>query len=400
MRKHDVVVVGAGPAGSAAAHYLAASGVAVLLLDKNAFPRDKACGDLISRRTLRLLTRMGLKSWLDEGNFHIPHGVRLGAPSGELAVVRVPPQADWPNGFVWSIPRKKLDAALVDAAVAAGAQFWPGVRATGMSVDEGKASVHTSASGRRETLHCQTVIAADGSSGSFSRSVGLHKGTLPGVAVRTYYAGDDPYEEFLDMFWVAEVLPGYVWILPEGQGVCNVGIGGFVGGNGEKGLMRQLQNLISSHSCIRDRLHSLEMVDRPRGGGLALDFCPRRVYQDRLLAVGDAAGLVSPLTGSGISRALISGETAAECVYFALDSGDCSRDGLASYGQKLQGRFGRQHLLLRVLQRLFTYKRVPNRLVRLLNCDESARQIAHSLLSRRSDYTVLLKPHILVRLLV
>jgi geranylgeranyl reductase family protein len=400
MAKVDVLVVGAGPGGSSAAYFLARAGVRVLLLDKGTFPRDKTCGDGVTRRALRQLARMGLDGWLGEMGFHVPTCVRLGAPNGELAVLENPSHGDLPFGFARIVPRRKLDVALLGAATTAGAQFVPGMQATGMVTDADGAEVYATANGRATTLRCQIVVAADGTQGSFSRAVGLQRGPLLCVAVRAYLGGADRHEGFMDLLYESDILPGYGWVFPLGHGLCNVGIGVPPERARKMNLKERLQEFIATNPHVLDRLPNYEVVAAPRGAGLYAHFRPWRTYQDRLLAVGDAAGLVNPLTGSGISKALISGEIAARCACDALTGGDCSSRGLAFYGRRLWERFGKRHSQLGLLQRLFGHGRVVNRLVHLLNRDRSVRGAAGEVLEGRADYVSLLRPGALLRLLV
>lgn len=219
MKQVDVVVVGDGPGGSSAAYFLARAGVRVILLDKETFPRDKACGDGASRRSLSQLARMGLNGSLEAEGFHAPTGVRIRAPSGELASLEIPFRSAPSHSFGRFIPRKKLDAALFEAAIAVGAESVAGVRATGMSLDDHGGNVFVIANNKAETLHCQIVIAADGTKGSFSRNIGLQNGPLLGIAARAYLAGDDLYESFVDVLYEPDILPCYGWVFPVGHGV-------------------------------------------------------------------------------------------------------------------------------------------------------------------------------------
>ena len=398
MQQVDVIVVGAGLGGSSAAYFLAKAGVQVVLLDRHTFPRDKTCGDGVTRRALGQLGRMGLDHWIESEGFQSPTGLRIGAPSGELAALEIPFDSERMHSIGRIIPRKKLDSALLEAAIAAGARFAPGVRATGMVAEDGRAIVHTTSGNRHQALRCQLAIAADGSKGSFSRSAGLQKGPLLCVAARTYLAGEDQSPGFVDMFYEPDIVPCYGWVFPAGDGVCNVGIGLPVG---QGNPLRRLRAFIETNPHVRARLPQHEVAQPPRGAALYAHFRPACTYGERLLAVGDAAGLINPLTGSGISKALISGEIAALCAIEALSSGDCSATQLADYGRRLRARFGKRHSQLRVLRRLMSYGSVINRCVRLLNRDSAFYRLAQDALSNRvSPSDALLSPRILIRLLL
>lgn len=398
MSQADVIVVGAGPGGSSAAYFLARAGAKVVLLDKEKFPRHKVCGDGISPRSLAQLARMGLSSWLEGKGFHAPRGVRIGAPGGEIAAVGIPCRGERDYCFGMVVPRRQLDAALAQAAAEAGARFMDSTRATGMSLEDG-ARVHVETNGKSKSLRCRIVVVADGAQGSFGRSIGLRSGPLLCVAARTYVAGEDRQEQFVDMLFDPDIIPCYGWVFPVGEGVCNVGIGMLVEHARRRGLVSRLQEFLSTNPHVLERLPRWETVSRSRGFGLYAGFSPRRVYRDRLLVVGDAAGLVSPLTGSGISRALISGEAAARHAAPALTTGDCSARSLAGYGRELRARFGKQHALLRIVRRLVGHGRVLDRIVYLLNHDEEFRRLAQDILEDKADYAHLLRPGVLIKLL-
>jgi flavin-dependent dehydrogenase len=343
---------------------------------------------------------MGLKDWLDAKNFHTPTGLRIGAPNGEIAAIETTPNS--PTRFGKIIPRQVLDAKLVETAVQAGANFLPGTRATGMEVEKGKANVSFVKSGdnsRNQSLSCQMVIAADGSLGSFSRSITSRSQGPVGIAARVYMIGEDHFERFFDWLYEPDVLPGYGWVFPEGNGVVNVGIGTPIGQSNPAKLLERLQKFVVESPYVHERVHQLEAVGRPRAAPLDWSFDIKQSYNDHFLAVGDAAGLVSPLTGSGISKALISGEIATEHTIKALKSGRFAAHDLKAYGDSLKALFGWRRMQLQLLHALFSHSYVINRMVHLLNDNSAAKKLAQEIMENRADYISLLKPTVLVRLI-
>jgi geranylgeranyl reductase family protein len=365
MARTEVVVVGAGPAGASTAYHLARQGLRVTLVDKESFPRDKVCGDGVTRRALRELARMGMDAWTEDHTAARPNRLRMIAPDDSVAAVAMPAYPDQPRDHMRIIRRRELDLALVDLAVAAGAQLLAGVRAEGMAVDDEGATVYTTCNGRRDSLRCQLAVAADGTRGRFSRSVGLQTGPLLSVAMRAYVAGDGDATT-VDVIYDQALLPAYGWIFPMGQGTCNVGIGIPMWRSGRMAIKRLFNDFITTNRHVTERFPKLALVEPARGGALYAHFRHRQTFRARLLAVGDAAGLVNPLTGSGVSKALISGRIAALSAQEALERGDCSTRGLAAYGSRLRQEFGGRHARLMLLQWLFRHKRVVNRLVSLL----------------------------------
>ncbi|WP_396934874.1 FAD-dependent oxidoreductase, partial [Mycolicibacterium sp.] len=220
--KSDVVVVGAGPAGSAAAAWAARAGHEVTVIDAAQFPRDKACGDGLTPRAVAELERLGMGPWLDTRIRH--HGLRM---SGFGADVEVP----WPGPSFPStssaVPRTELDDRIRSVAADDGAKMLLGVKA----VD----ARHDSA-GRVESVllddggavRCKTLIVADGARSTLGRVLGRtwHKETVYGVAIRGYITtprADEPWiTSHLELRSPeGQVLPGYGWIFPLGNGEVN-----------------------------------------------------------------------------------------------------------------------------------------------------------------------------------
>jgi geranylgeranyl reductase family protein len=292
----DLVVVGAGPAGAAAA--LEARRLrpdaAVLLVDRDAFPRDKPCGDGVGPHAVDELAALGAAGVL--AGYPPIHRLRLRSPRG-LEAAGVPAR---PNHVV---PRTVLDARLVEAALAAGASFR---RARVRRLEERGGLVVADGE-----LAARVVVGADGANSAVRRQLGApsNPDRALAIAVRGYApAGAGPPEQLIA--WVAEGWPAYVWSFPTGTGVANVGYGllrsRFRGGRAE--LHRRLRDLLpdAEPDPASLRAHHLPFSSfRPPPG------------RGRVLLAGDAASLVNPLSGEGIYYALASGRLAARAALLA-----------------------------------------------------------------------------------
>ena len=309
MSRYDAIVVGAGPAGSTVAYRLAGAGRSVLLLDRARFPRDKPCGGGVTERAARLLpfsiepvvedvaTAVDLR--LDYGRTITRSG---GAP------------------LVYLTQRKRLDMFLAEQAAAAGADFREGVRVT--ATEEGAVS----ASGDR--YEADVVIGADGVNGISARALGLGgnrhvgvalEGNLPNAKLRVDYGGKLVLE-----FGV--VPGGYGWVFPKAEH-ANFGVGGW-GSEGPE-LRRHLERLCSAHGVSADDLEEV------RGYRLPLRSPTSRLASGRALLVGDAAGLIDPVSGDGMFEGFLSSLYATEAV---LDLLDGRADSLDPYGDRLASR--------------------------------------------------------------
>lgn len=305
MERFDVLVAGAGPAGSATAIHLARAGANVLLADRARFPRDKPCGGGLTGRALR----------------HAPCAVD---PVVEHVVDRLHIRLRYGSSFtrrhsrplILMTQRRYLDLHLAEQAAALGADFRDGVRVTDVEVRE--THVEVQLDGR--AVRADVIVGADGANGIVARSSGLGEGIVTGVALEgnvSYGAIDRSRVEATAVIELGVVPGGYGWVFPKGEH-ANLGVGGW----GEEGprLRDHLVRLAAAHgvemSALRDlRGHRLPMR---RPGAL-----PAR---GRVLLVGDAAGLVDPLSGDGIYEAFVSAQLAAQAV---LD-GD-----LQSYAERL-----------------------------------------------------------------
>ena len=229
--RYDVLVIGAGPSGAAAAYWLAERGRRVLVVEKKRFPRDKTCGDGLTPRAVRQLHDMGLADPLSEfqrfdGLRSIAHGVTL-----ELAW---PEHPDFP-GYGYVVRRSELDQMVAENAVKAGATLWPASEAVAPVLERGildGAVVRSAETGASEVVRARYVIVADGANSRFGRALGTARNrSYPlGMAIRGYFTSpyhDEPWiESHLDLRdRDGNHLPGYGWIFPVGDGTVNVGVG-------------------------------------------------------------------------------------------------------------------------------------------------------------------------------
>ena len=310
MKRYDAIVVGAGPAGSTAAYRLAKAGAAVLLLDRARFPRDKPCGGGVTGRAARLLP-FSIEPVVE----HVVAAVDLRLRYGKtLARGNTEP-------LVYMTQRKRLDHFLVQQAVEAGADFRDGTKVGAVAVRESGASV--------EGFEAQTVIAADGVNGVTARALGLGGNRVVGVALEGNlpYAKMDPRPFDGRLALELGVVPGgYGWVFPKGDH-ANFGVGGWEA-EGPR-LREHLRRLCEAHGVSSDDLEEL------RGYRLPLREPRSTLARGRALVVGDAAGLIDPVSGDGMFEGFLSSQYAAEAV---LDLLAGRAESLDPYGPRLASR--------------------------------------------------------------
>lgn len=396
----QVIVVGAGPAGASAAFFLAQAGVDVLLVDQAVFPRDKPCGDGVTSSGLEVLAQMGLADWVTDNGFQEPKELLLMSPNGTVACKRPDPRKGLSFGYV--IPRLRLDAALVERAVAAGTRLQEGTRIAGMErLGRHRIRLTGCAAQRSVTLETSLVIAADGGQSSFTRRLGLAPAPPELIAVRGYMEGDTGDPELLEIHWEKSTLPGYSWLFPMGGGRLNVGVGvcSKVVRRRRLDLRRQLQMFLMKNPRPRARLEHARFISPVEGHPLRTDADRVTPLADNVLIVGEAAGLVNPLTGEGIAPALECGEMAAVFARRALESGDFSATGLAAYGCAFHQRFDCIHRSARILRWLLSYPWIANRVVRRARHDHDFALLMGYIIIGLTSPATALKPSVVARIL-
>lgn len=338
----DVIIVGAGPAGSTAATVLARRGRDVLLLDRAEFPRDKPCGDGIPPGTVGILNELGLAESLRAAGFQPINSLRLVSARGRDWQLRFKPRRDGADFFI--APRVRFDELLRRHAIASGATFQPAqVRAP--LLDGGRVvGVRADIDGAPVDIQGRVVIGADGATSAIARAL------LPvkppeqhrAVAIRAYLDRFETMPRTVEFHFGARYAPGYAWVFPLGDSSANVGA--IVRTDRFKRRGASIEALLREfveHPELRERGAKWEAIRDVATWQLPLaaPTRTRRAFDGAVLA-GDAARLVDALTGEGIHNAVLSGSLAAEAVYRALQSGDVSRASLAEYEQRLDRELG------------------------------------------------------------
>lgn len=362
---YDICILGAGPGGATAALHLANAGQPCLLLDRATFPRDKICGDALSGKVLSELKRIDetlpaqlaaaplqLPSWGID--FFAPNGRRLAIPfkpkfdkATDRAAGHVAKRLDFDNFLVEEVRRRPAIDFRENVEVARTERT-----ATGWQLLD-KAG--------REVATCRLLLVANGAQSEFARKVAGHalEPDHHCAGLRTYYrnvAGLSP-DNFIELHFIKDFLPGYLWVFPLPDGQANVGVGMLSKTVAAKkiNLRQRLDEMLTTHPTLAPRFAQAERLGPVRGFGLPLGSKRRALSGAHYLLLGDAGSLIDPFSGEGISHAMVSGRHAAHWAAQALAAADFSPAFLHHYDKAVYNRLGQELRLSRVMQRLLYF---------------------------------------------
>ncbi|WP_280439472.1 geranylgeranyl reductase family protein [Nocardia cyriacigeorgica] len=348
----DVVVVGAGPAGSAAATWAARAGRDVLLVDSAVFPRDKTCGDGLTPRATAELEHLGLGDWVRAHT--VNHGLRMTGFGREELL-------PWPGGsfptYGSAVPRTELDDKLRETAVKSGAAMLEGAKVVDVARDGDRVTGVTvrTGSGTR-SIGCKTLVVADGVRSPVGKILGRewHRQYAYGVAARAYITSGRSADQWITSHLELRdangaLVPGYGWVFPLANGEVNIGVGSLATERRPSHIA--LKPLLEHYTGLRREewefsgsLRAVASALLPMGGAVS------NIAGRNWVLVGDAAGCVNPLNGEGIDYGLEGGHMLADL----LDEPDLS----TVWPELLRARYGRTYSVARRIAGLATHPRM------------------------------------------
>jgi menaquinone-9 beta-reductase len=384
----DVAIVGGGPAGAAAAHYLASRGRSVLVCEKKRFPREKTCGDGLTPRAIGMLERMGLSDEL--ATWERVRGLRAHAAGRTLELSF--PELDGLCDFGLVKPRKDLDGIVLSAAEVAGAKvlFETEVKAPVFDGDGVCTGFVAARDGERESVSAKWVVCAEGAATKFARSLGRTRDpSFPmGIAIRQYFTSPMEhsgwFEAYLDVRSSEISLPGYGWVFPVGDGTVNAGVGllSTFGGWRQVNLHR-LQETFLAGLPAQWEIGASTACSKPRAGRLFMGGSVWPPHGPGFLLAGDAAGMINPCNGEGIAYGYETGYIAGRHIDEALDNGLSA--SLHDYTRELRDTYGPYYRLGRRFVRLIGHPEIMSRLVSLGMRSKAVMSFALTLLANLED---------------
>jgi geranylgeranyl reductase family protein len=369
--------VGAGPSGSTTAYYLAKAGFNVLLLDKFNFPRDKTCGDGLTPRALQILEDMGLLDTLLKVGYRSDK-LELISTKGDIASAPLP-KNDHMCDYLLVLPRLILDNIILERALTSGASFQAPVHIKDIEHEHDTVLVKGEQGTKTITFRARMVIHAMGANTKLLLTTGLLK-KMPQMilAVRTYYDGITGILDAVQCRFDNVPLPGYAWIFPVSASSANVGIGLFHGGLASRWMPKTahaaFDTFIKSQP-LQKLLNGSRQTGPIKGYPIRVDFARSPTYGERAMIIGEAAGLVNPITGEGIDYGMESGKLAAEHLAHMFAIGDFSYKQLAAFDKQLRERYQRLFVLCDRLRLLYLNPFFVNLVVRAVARDEELMNI-------------------------
>lgn len=350
----DVIVVGAGPTGSAIATALVQKGHDVLLIDREAFPRDKTCGDGIPASAIEALYDLGMEQKILDADFYPIEELLLSSPNGH--VLQVPIRPGIQGGKSYVIPRMQFDVLIQEHAVESGVEFLEAQVSEPIIEDGHVTGVKVKRNGSLEEIKAKVVIGADGVTSSIARAIRPDKAEDKhrAVALRAYVEGLEELPNVVEFYLYNEILPGYAWIFPLAVGRANIGLGMRLDKFREgKQKLEDLLDVFLELPDIKKRLKpGWKMKDVAVWQLLFGSQDMQRAYNGAVL-IGDAAGMINPLTGGGISNGLQSAIIAADVIDKALEADDTSAKAFREYetrlDEKLRSGMRRSYFIQRSL---------------------------------------------------
>ena len=340
-KQYDVIIAGAGPAGSTCAMFLAKKGIKVLLLDRASFPRDKTCGDAISGKSARVLKELGLDKDLEKKDHAKIYGVILSSPNGSVVEVPIPKQADGTARYGYCSRRMVYDNLLFENAKKAvdtiekfnvtdiimENDYVAGLKGTNLDTNE------------EMEFRAKIIVGADGAHSIIAKKLKVDEvdDSHYVSAIRAYYKGVEGMKGMIEIHFVEDLMPGYFWIFPLENGLANVGVGMLFKDMKKKkvSLKNSMFKAIENNSLFKERFRNAKLDGDVKGWTLPLGSKHRKLAFNGCVLLGDAASLIDPFTGEGVGNAMTSGQIASDVIAEAISQNNFSEQFFMKYEQRL-----------------------------------------------------------------
>lgn len=385
MKETDIIIIGAGPGGCATSLFLAKQQIPHTIIDKAVFPRDKVCGDALSGKSVYVLNQLdpGIVTGFaaQHDRFIDSWGVKFVAPNGKA--IDIPFRKDLnkeqsPPGFISK--RINFDHELFKMLDRNYANVIEGAEVTEIESRHDGVHITYTQQDKSTILHAQLIIGAEGDRSLVAKKLaGIKKENDHYCAgIRAYYEGVEGLhaQNFIELHFLEELLPGYFWIFPLPNGQANVGAGMLSSTVSKKrvNLKEDMLRAIANNPNIKDRFKRATLTGKIQGWGLPLGSKKRPLSGDRFLLVGDAGSLIDPFTGEGIGNAMYSGMVAARHIADAVKQQRFDARFLKAYDSAFYDRQWDELKLSHTMQKLCKYPWLFNLVVNKAHKNRTLRE--------------------------
>ncbi len=362
----NVLISGAGPAGSSLSLFLCKEKIPHIIIDKAVFPRDKICGDALSGKVFDVLKKLdenfSKEIYSNENQFTGSYGVKFAAPNGKFIDIPFKKNLDslaHPPGFISK--RFHFDNFLVQKIDRNIATVMENCTLKEITQKGGGVDCLLEQKGKQIRVFTKVIVSAEGDRSvvakKFSSIQKEDKHYCAGL--RAYYKGVKNFHDrnFIELHFLKELLPGYLWIFPLPNGEANVGVGMLSREVSRRkiNLKKVMLQAIASNETISHRFANAELIGEIKGWGLPLGSKRRKISGNNFLLVGDAASLIDPFTGEGIGNAMVTGMIAAKHLKKSLQENRFDADFFSAYDEEVYKTLWSELKLSHTLQRLSKY---------------------------------------------
>lgn len=373
-----VLIIGAGPAGASVSMFLSKAKIPHIIIDKSEFPRDKICGDALSGKVVDILKRLdnGLLQEAENNKdvFVKSWGVKFVSP--EVKDINIPfthekDRDDIYPGYI--AKRVNFDNILVKHIDSEYAEFIKPCSATDIIEHDTHLEIKCKYNGKELTINAELLLSCDGPNSLAAKKLAGHKNEPKHycAAVRAYYKGVEGMhpENYIELHFMEELLPGYFWIFPLPNGEANVGLGMLTASvsKNKVDLKKLMQKAITENPRMKERFKNAEMIDGMKGWGLPLGSKKRDISGKRYMLLGDSASLIDPFTGEGIGNAMLSGLVASRVAVKAVEANRYDAEFLKEYDREMYKKVWDELKVSHIMQRLTNYPWLFNFVVRKIS---------------------------------
>ena len=393
---YDIIIVGAGPAGTSAALYADRLGLKTIILDKSTFPRDKICGDALSGKSVKYMRELGVLDEVPELKGSTIRRITFGSPSHKQFDIHLSNPQNTGNikeGYV--IPREIFDNFLFEKAQKI-TEIRQGFNVSDLLYDNGKiVGIKGLQDKEKKEVYAPIILGCDGAKSTIARKLGFHTEDQDNtaIAIRCYYEGVKGLTDQIELHFVDEVLPGYFWLFPAGDNIANIGIG--LSKKQAKKDERKLTEIlgeVTDSPYFKERFKGSKRLENPKGWSLPLGRIERPNHGDGFMLLGDAAGLVDPFTGEGIGNAMASSKFAIEVSKEAIKKNDFSKKMFSKYHQLVWGELGSELRTSTKLQNLSNYRMLLNIIINKASRNKDIQDIISGMLTKEISKDKLSNP--------